>query len=58
ADTAQSWILGPDGRFDRPAVPADGTAFNCHRFFMENPSLSGRGSAGAGDVPELTHSDD
>jgi polyphosphate kinase len=25
---------------------------------MENPSLSGRGSAGAKDVPELTHSHD
>jgi polyphosphate kinase len=25
---------------------------------MENPSLSGRGSAGAADVPKLTHTDD
>jgi polyphosphate kinase len=25
---------------------------------MENPSLSGRGSKGAGDVPKLTHTDD
>ena len=30
-------------------------AFSCHRFFMENPSLSGRGSAGAEDVPKLAH---
>jgi polyphosphate kinase len=58
ADVAQSWVMQPDGRFVRSAVP-DGTfAFNCHRFFMENPSLSGRGSAGARDVPVLTHSDD
>ncbi|ROT96339.1 RNA degradosome polyphosphate kinase [Histidinibacterium lentulum] len=55
ADTAQSWVMRPDGGFFR-AVPQDpGTAFSCHRFFMENPSLSGRGRAGAGDVPVLTH---
>ncbi|WP_380053348.1 RNA degradosome polyphosphate kinase [Falsihalocynthiibacter sp. SS001] len=58
ADTAQSWILAPDGTFNRPLLPDDVTPFNCHRFFMENPSLSGRGKAGAADVPELAHSDD
>jgi polyphosphate kinase len=58
ADTAQSWILKPDGSYERFAVPDGQTSFNCHRFFMENPSLSGRGSAGAKDVPELTHGDD
>ncbi len=58
ADEAQSWILRPSGKFERPA-PADlDHPFNCHRFFMEYPSLSGRGSAGASDVPELTHSRD
>ena len=58
ADVAQSWIMGPDGSFKRADVE-DGTfAFNCHRFFMENPSLSGRGSAGASDVPQLTHTED
>ncbi len=58
ADTAQSWILRPDGSFDRPGPEADGRTFSCHRFFMENPSLSGRGSAGASDVPALTHGDE
>ncbi|MBT8458339.1 MAG: RNA degradosome polyphosphate kinase [Boseongicola sp.] len=58
ADTAQSWILAPDGTFHRPEAPEGTMPFNCHRFFMENPSLSGRGSAGASDVPELTHDDD
>lgn len=58
ADVAQSWIMAPDGSFHRAEVE-DGTfAFNCHRFFMENPSLSGRGSAGASDVPQLTHTED
>ncbi|WP_121632164.1 RNA degradosome polyphosphate kinase [Tropicibacter alexandrii] len=57
ADTTQSWVMEPSGRFLRHDIPEDGTAFNCHRFFMENPSLSGRGSAGAADVPKLTHGD-
>lgn len=48
----------PDGHFQRAEVREGEFAFNCHRFFMENPSLSGRGSAGAGDVPKLTHTDD
>jgi polyphosphate kinase len=56
ADVAQSWVLQPDGSFLRPDVSKIETPFNCHRFFMENPSLSGRGSAGAKDVPALTHS--
>jgi len=58
ADVAQSWILRPDGSFDRQCVPEGQFGFNCHRFFMENPSLSGRGSAGAADVPKLTHTED
>ncbi|MEM1352514.1 MAG: RNA degradosome polyphosphate kinase [Pseudomonadota bacterium] len=58
ADVAQSWVMNPHGVFHRPPVPAGAFAFNCHRFFMENPSLSGRGSAGASDVPKLTHTED
>jgi polyphosphate kinase len=58
ADVAQSWVMEPDGSFVRAERPEGTFAFNCHRFFMENPSLSGRGSAGASDVPKLTHTDD
>ncbi|MEO0668780.1 MAG: RNA degradosome polyphosphate kinase [Pseudomonadota bacterium] len=58
ADVAQSWVMGPEGKFTRPHLPEGTFAFNCHRFFMENPSLSGRGSAGASDVPKLTHTED
>ena len=58
ADVAQSWVMAPDGSFTRAELPEGEFAFNCHRFFMENPSLSGRGSAGASDVPKLTHTDD
>ncbi|MFT6022873.1 MAG: polyphosphate kinase [Ascidiaceihabitans sp.] len=58
ADVAQSWVMAPDGSFTRPPVQEGTFEFNCHRFFMENPSLSGRGSAGASDVPKLTHTED
>jgi polyphosphate kinase len=58
ADVAQSWVLSADGEANRPVIAPGEMAFNCHRFFMENPSLSGRGSAGAADVPELTHTHD
>ena len=57
ADIAQSWIMQHDGTYTRATWPSGKFAFNCHRFFMENASLSGRGSAGAKDVPQLTHSD-
>ena len=56
ADVAQTWVLQADGSYVRPDLSQIENPFSCHRFFMENPSLSGRGSAGAQDVPELTHS--
>jgi polyphosphate kinase len=58
ADEAQSWVLGPHGDYTRTLTAKDGQLFSCHRFFMENPSLSGRGTAGAKDVPKLAHSRD
>ncbi|MCB2110041.1 MAG: RNA degradosome polyphosphate kinase [Defluviimonas sp.] len=58
ADEAQSWCLTPSGRYLRDLPEGRDDLFNCHRFFMENPSLSGRGSAGAKDVPKLAHSMD
>lgn len=53
-DTEQSWLLdGEDGNYER--VEADGDHFNCHEYFMTNPSLSGRGGALAESrVPKLT----
>ena len=53
ADEAQSWVLSADGSYRRELAAGDGHLFSCHRFFMENPSLSGRGTAGAKDVPRL-----
>ncbi len=58
ADEAQSWVLQPDGKYLRHIVADGAPLFDCHRFFMENPSLSGRGSAGAKDAPKLVHTQD
>ena len=42
-DNLQSWSLSPDGTFKR-VVPS-GAPFSAHDYFMNNPSLSGQGSA-------------
>jgi len=42
-DDAQSWILHPDGSWQREQVGAKPES--AHLYFMTNPSLSGRGSA-------------
>jgi polyphosphate kinase len=43
-DTEQSWLQdGETGEYHR--VEDDGEPFNCHEYFMTNPSLSGRGGA-------------
>jgi len=52
ADEAQSWLLAPDGSYSRDLGEGE-ALFNCHRFFMENPSLSGRGAGRAKDAPQL-----
>lgn len=58
ADQVNSWVLQPDGTYVRELEGDGGAWFDCHKFFMENPSLSGRGSVGAKDVPKLMHSNE
>lgn len=56
-DTEQSWELLPDGTYQRMRVGTDAEdqGFNCHEYFMSNPSLSGRGAALKNHaVPRLT----
>ncbi|WP_237451726.1 RNA degradosome polyphosphate kinase [Qipengyuania oceanensis] len=56
-DTEQSWSLGADGEYHRMHLGSEGpdAGFNCHHYFMANPSLSGRGSAlKAQEVPRLS----
>lgn len=51
-DNTNSWELQATGRYVR-VEPEAGTAhFSAHQYFMENPSLSGRGAALASSAPE------
>ena len=44
-DELQSWLMREDGSYVRAKPEGDGNGFSAHRYFMDNPSLSGRGSA-------------
>ncbi|MEI6485157.1 MAG: RNA degradosome polyphosphate kinase [Sphingomonadales bacterium] len=52
-DNQQSWEMQADGRYTRIEAGRD-APFNLHRYFMDNPSLSGRGHmADSSAVPVL-----
>jgi len=57
-DSEQSWQLTGDGAYHR--LSGHEPPFNLHRYFMTNPSLSGRGAAlaAAGPVPRLVLDDE
>lgn len=62
-DTEQSWQLLSDGSYRRLKGARSNSSeppFNLHRYFMTNPSLSGRGAAlrSEGGVPRLVLDDE
>ena len=48
-DDTQSWFLKEDGNYAQ--IETKGVGFSAHKYFMTNPSLSGRGEAIKGDEP-------
>ena len=52
-DNVQSYVIGPDGTACRETVRENEEAFDAQRYFMTNPSLSGRGKAIKRSAPKL-----
>jgi len=50
-DNTNSWELQPTGKYVRVTAGEGRMRFSAHEYFMENPSLSGRGQALDDDAP-------
>ncbi|OUX45261.1 RNA degradosome polyphosphate kinase [bacterium TMED277] len=53
ADKDQSWVLQSDGKYKKHDYRANEKHFSCHEYFIDNPSMSGRGQAASNPPPNL-----
>ncbi len=53
ADKDQSWVLQASGEYKKHDFKDNEKRFSCHKYFIGNPSMSGRGQAASNSPPNL-----